>query len=64
MTRLLNNREAAAYLSVSTRTLKRLRDAGKLPYKRPGKDSTRGPVFYERSVLDDFINNNFIECGG
>lgn len=63
-TRLFDTRRAAQYLSLSPRTLKRLRDAGKLKYKRRGKDSTKGRVFYEQAELDLFVDNNFIECGG
>ena len=50
----LNSEEAAKYLRVSIRTLKRYRDAGKLAYS---KDSRM--IRYKKTDLIDYINNHY-----
>lgn len=52
----LTNREARAYLGISTPTLQRYRASGRVPYSKVGSR-----VYYRRSDLDAFLSEARVE---
>lgn len=56
---LMNERDAAEYLGISTRSMLRLRKEGKIAFVRVGK----GLIRYTRNQLDDYINGATVRLG-
>lgn len=51
---LLTNKEAAKFLSVTSRTLQKYRDSGQLSYSQIGRK-----IYYNKAVLEAFVFDRF-----